>query len=74
LVIEQLDPTRPVPRWGQQLLQLAIRDLADGYVGIGNSSTRGYGTLTLRPGQALEPVEPGWAASLPVSPQPVGRS
>ncbi len=58
LHIEQMHATRPVPRWGRVLLGLAIRDLADGYVGIGHATTRGYGTLSVAdPG--LDALESG---------------
>ena len=45
VVIEQMDLDRVVPSWARHLLVLAVRDIVDGYVGVGSATTRGYGTV-----------------------------
>jgi len=40
--IEELQESPP---WAKGLLHAALRDIGDGYVGLGGSTTRGYGTL-----------------------------
>jgi len=54
--VEQNRADRPVPLWGQDLIALALRDVIEGYVGLGNSTTRGYGTVVLADGQAPLPL------------------
>ena len=38
-------PHRPPPPWAHGLLLAAVRDIADGLIGLGGRTTRGYGTL-----------------------------
>lgn len=64
LDISQVSVRRPVPEWGRHLITLALRDITDGYVGVGNSTTRGYGTLALADGAALPEVPNDWLAEL----------
>lgn len=64
LEITQASPRRPVPEWGRHLITLALRDITDGYVGVGNSTTRGYGTLELADGAALPDVPNDWLVEL----------
>lgn len=64
LDIAQLDMKRPVPVWASSLLTLAVRDLADGYVGVGHATTRGYGTLTLSDGASLPRIPGDWLEQL----------
>lgn len=45
LTVSQRDRDWPVPEWARNLIVLAIRDITEGYVGVGNSTTRGYGTV-----------------------------
>lgn len=60
LVVKHL-PGRPeVPLWARSLIALAIRDVAEGYVGVGNSTTRGYGTLQLVTGHEVPPIDREW--------------
>jgi len=65
LSIYQLSPHRPVPEWGKDLVVMAIRDVASGFVGVGNSTTRGYGTVHLQEGEALPGVPDNWLESVP---------
>jgi len=65
LSIYQLAPDRPLPEWGKHLLVLAIRDLHQGLVGVGNSTTRGYGTVELDTSDALPDVPDNWFESVP---------
>lgn len=65
LSIYQLAPDRPLPEWGKHLLVLAIRDLRQGLVGVGNSTTRGYGTVELDTSATLPDVPDSWFESVP---------
>ena len=63
LTIEQVDRDREVPLWARSLLSLALRDLCDGLIGVGNSTTRGYGSVTLAMASErdrLLPVAASW--------------
>lgn len=60
LVIDQLSPSRPVPGWAAALIGLAVRDLTDGLLGVGNATTRGYGTVVLAEGEDLPIVPAEW--------------
>ena len=68
LVVEQLSPCRPVPVWGHELLSLVLRDLHDGLIGLGNSSTRGYGTIALRDSDGLLETAADWLTRVPRPP------
>lgn len=60
LSVMQRSAGRPVPTWAQSLIALAVRDLVDGLVGVGGSTTRGYGTMVLAPEQPAPPVAGDW--------------
>jgi hypothetical protein len=62
LEVVQRDPDQPVPTWASALLILAIRDLVEGYVGVGSSTTRGYGTVAAV--GLLPTVPPRWLSNL----------
>ena len=64
LTVEQVSTRRPVPGWARHLLALVARDLHDGLVGVGNSTTRGYGTVALTDPGALPAVPPGWSEAI----------
>ena len=66
LTIEQARPDHPVPPWGRALILLALADLDAGLIGVGNSTTRGYGTL--KAADPLPPPAPGWLDTLPPAP------
>lgn len=71
LHIEQQSAQHPLPRWTDDLLTMAIRDISDGYVGIGHATTRGYGTLALAgegsPDKPLREVRRGWLDEIKAS-------
>lgn len=62
--LQQISPLRPVPEWARCLLVLVARDLHDGLIGVGNSTTRGYGTVALVEPGALPSVPEGWLESV----------
>ena len=64
LTVEQVSTQRPVPEWARHLLALVARDLHDGLIGVGNSTTRGYGTVALSDPAALPAVTPGWSDTI----------
>ena len=64
LTAHQVSPRRPVPEWARWLLLLVARDLHDGLVGVGNSTTRGYGTVAVTDPAVLSTVPPGWLDTL----------
>lgn len=66
LTISQAHPQRPVPDWGKHLLTFALRDLGDGLVGLGASTTRGYGTVSVS--SPLPDVPSGWLDGVPMMP------
>jgi CRISPR/Cas system CSM-associated protein Csm3 (group 7 of RAMP superfamily) len=65
-------PLGPVPEGGWGLVLMALRDLHDGYVGIGRGNTRGHGTVELADPSALDPLNgvEGEAARLLLSSEP----
>lgn len=65
LVVEQSAPTRPVPAWATHLFILVVLDLHDGLVGVGNSTTRGYGTLAVEAPDELPAVPADWLDAVP---------
>ncbi len=72
LTIEQTSDRRPVPTWATRLLTLAVRDLVEGLIGVGNSTTRGYGTVRLADDASLPPVPTDWLDHVPGDRQAVG--
>ncbi|MDN5789579.1 MAG: RAMP superfamily CRISPR-associated protein [Micrococcales bacterium] len=63
LSMRQARQRHPVPDWGRHLIGLAIRDLSDGLIGLGNSTTRGYGSVTTT--TALPEAPTDWLALVP---------
>jgi CRISPR/Cas system CSM-associated protein Csm3 (group 7 of RAMP superfamily) len=64
LAVEQVTALRPVPMWAHSLLALVVRDLDDGLIGVGNSTTRGYGTVTLEDSESRPAVPANWLNAL----------
>lgn len=54
--------TEPLQAWMRPLLLLALRDIHDGYIGVGAATTRGYGTLRAVDPAQLEPDPDSYAA------------
>jgi CRISPR/Cas system CSM-associated protein Csm3 (group 7 of RAMP superfamily) len=48
--------TTPLAPWMRALLLLALRDIHDGYVGVGAGTTRGYGTLRAQDPSRVTPA------------------
>lgn len=65
LVVEQSPGRLPVPSWAMALIGLVLRDIDDGLVGLGNSTTRGYGTLRVADHNALPSIPVDWLDGVP---------
>ncbi|GGL05139.1 RAMP superfamily CRISPR-associated protein [Mangrovihabitans endophyticus] len=59
---------KPLEPWMRALLLLALRDLHDGYLGVGANTTRGYGTLRATDPKALTPTTDQLAALAALTP------
>jgi CRISPR/Cas system CSM-associated protein Csm3 (group 7 of RAMP superfamily) len=66
MVCLQIGKLGETPGWARGLLLAAIRDIADGLVGVGAATTRGHGTLQRvdRTGEAMESATAGELAEI----------
>ncbi len=74
LTIEQIGRAGAIPGWARALVTLAVRDLHDGLIGIGNATTRGYGTLAATHPELLAATDPDWLLEMPAPEIAVGVS
>ncbi len=65
MVVEQTPGRPPVPAWARALLSLVLRDIDAGLIGLGNSTTRGYGTLKVADHGVLPAIPAGWLGGVP---------
>lgn len=54
VVTIKIERLAPLPPWAEGLIGAALLDIADGYVGVGGATTRGYGTLARRQGDVFD--------------------